>query len=198
MKKIVLTGAPHSGKTSLLQYLRADGHKVCEEAAALVLETLGELVHSDHIRIWRDKYLDSFQHLIIQTQLDNEKQYAPKDGEIVFFDRGALDAYAFSRFFGKNVHPDIEDMVRQCKYNHVFVLELVTPYSNRHDTGRTESEEDSRILHNLFIETYKEHGYNPILVPLMSYQERARFIYDHLSREPNGNNEEITIERGVV
>jgi len=201
MKKIVLTGAPHSGKTTVISYLKAQRHsKTCDEAAVIVLDSLNGMMGPDGTRVWRDKYLPSFQYLITKTQLANEARFGPgkwyptKEDELVFFDRGALDSYAFCKLFGQSVHPDVEAMLKTCKYDHVFVLDLITPFNERKDTGRTESEADARKIQQYLIETYKDHGYDPILVPVMPYEKRADFILDKLKDQPGVNIPAKTID----
>lgn len=43
--KIVLTGAPHSGKTTVIEALLESGHLVVPETAITVIETLNDLVN---------------------------------------------------------------------------------------------------------------------------------------------------------
>lgn len=173
MRKIVLTGAPYSGKTTVIDALRERGYPVISEAAIMVINAIHGLIPEGAVR-WREKYLESFQYLISQKQYELEN--IPQNGEVLFLDRGAFDGYAFAMHFEKEFSEACKKLASKSKYDEVFLFDLVTPFDPRSDTGRIETEEDCRKLQVLLELAYYRNGYTPIDVPLMSVEDRVKFI----------------------
>lgn len=96
MLKIVLTGGPCAGKTSVLEYitdkLGAVGYKI-----DIVPETATEVFEAGY-KPGKNITQEEFQRLILVKQLEKEEIYNKlnDDKRIVFFDRGILDACAYA------------------------------------------------------------------------------------------------------
>ena len=173
MRKIVLTGAPYSGKTTIIHALRERGYAIIPEAAIMVIDVIHGLIPEGAVQ-WREKYLESFQYLIAQKQYELET--TPQNGEVLFLDRGAFDGYAFAMHFEKDWSHSCKELASKSKYDEVFLFDLVTPFDPRPDTGRIETEEDCYELQVLLELAYYRNGYTPIDVPLMSVEDRVDFI----------------------
>jgi predicted ATPase len=98
---------------------------------------------------------------------------------IVFTDRGLGDTLAYCRVRKLKVSKEMLDYTKKFKYAGVFVLDFLDNYVR--DTLRQESKEEQEKIHEMIIETYKELGYKPIIVPFMSVEERVRFILSKIN-----------------
>lgn len=171
-KWIAITGAPSSGKTSVLNVLAAKGYRICHEAARELIEermktgmTLSE-VRSDK---------GSLQHDILKIKVDWSRSFDPD--EIVFFDRGIPDSISYFRASG--LDPDeVMPFALEFRYAHVFLFERLPVV---HDGIRTESEADVSEMEKTLIADYVHLGYAPIRVPVMPVAARAEFLLKYLS-----------------
>lgn len=179
LKKIILSGSPHSGKTTTLSALGEKGFHVVPESAITVIETLNDLVGLEACMKWRTDHVMACQDLMAHKQLSREATL-PETG-LVFIDSTPLDCYAFALAFDSEPSPWLREVCRNSRYEKVFQLDLVTPFNPRSETGRLE--QDLEIINkvkNCMTYAYSSHGMQPIRVPLMSVEERVAFILKHL------------------
>lgn len=155
-KKIVLTGGPSSGKSTLINSLEESGHTVLHETARKVLEERAESPQSQEE--WTIR-----QRLMYELQLDQEAS-CPKT-EYAFLDRGAPDTIAYSKHYLGFIP---YEPAKQ-EYHKIFELERL-PFKS--DGLRIESgDEEAQMIHDKILQTYKEMGYQTIFVP--AYQEKT-------------------------
>lgn len=168
----VITGAPCSGKTTVLNSLKEMGYEVIGEVARTYIDKL--IAEGLTIRDIR-KDETRFQNNVLDQKYKLE-EYIDKD-KLVFFDRGIPDSYAYFKFLG------IEDEKLLKKslvnnYKKVFILE---PCPYKKDYARTESEEDQIKLHELIQEAYKISGAEIINVPIFeTKKDRVDFVLNNL------------------
>jgi predicted ATPase len=166
--KVVLTGGPHAGKTTLLRELAARGQRVVPEAAIEVIAELVRTLGSDAARAWRSEHSDEFQARIAERQVAIEREFEPRNGELCFFDRGVLDGLAYCRLHGRQPPPTLEAAVRGARYDLAVLCELVLPFTSRTETGRTSDERRAREIELLVRDVYREHGFEVLALPLIS------------------------------
>lgn len=201
MKKIVLTGAPHSGKTTLINALLEEGHLVVPETAITVIESLNDLLGPKGALKWRRDHFKGFQELISERQYYMESEAIRRLQErqdtwesiceawnepdltvqrnFIFLDRGAHDGIAFARHYAKEFPEKASEYIDDARYDQVFLLDLVLPFDDRVETGRLETEEDCHALQQHLDDVYSEIGLEPTLVPVMPVDERMQFVLDH-------------------
>jgi len=167
-----VTGAPCSGKTTLLNKLAEKGyHIVPEEAREYIDESLKKGTSVKELR----KDETAFQSEILRRKYEVEKTLAK--GEVLFFDRGIQDSYAYFKFLEIN-EPKLLKKSLGGKYAKVFILDYC-PYKK--DYARTEKEEDQPVLDALLEEGYKKAGMEIIRVPILpTKDERVDFVLAHL------------------
>src|SRR3989338_7784035 len=101
MKKVVLTGGPHAGKTTVLKALQEtfkDRVTLIPEAATILLEgwfaNLGETVNQN------DTWARVFQGAIVALQNHMEKHYEHlaegAGSQLLICDRGIMDGVAYT------------------------------------------------------------------------------------------------------
>jgi len=89
MEKIILTGAPGSGKSSILKELEyVYGERIIPEAAEDVIKYLQARGDPEP---WKNS---DFQDKILRLQIQRERQVENLEGR-VFIDRGILDGLAY-------------------------------------------------------------------------------------------------------
>ncbi|MBD3231413.1 AAA family ATPase [Candidatus Dependentiae bacterium] len=173
----VFTGAPKTGKTSVLNRLEQDGYTIFPEAAT-------EIIENDLKKGFENpnKNPAIFQKKIVEKQIEDQYKIANIDEqEIVFLDRSIIDGLAYSKF---NKHEPPKELVNNIKrdfFNFVFIFEPLNEYCT--DEVRLEKKEELEELFFKLIEAYGEYGYSVIRVPKLTIEDRKTFILDFIKKQ---------------
>ena len=68
--KIVITGGPYSGKTTLIEELEDRGCNVLHEAAIELIKELNDKFGVAGQKAWREKHFSEFQEMIAKAVTD--------------------------------------------------------------------------------------------------------------------------------
>ncbi len=168
-KKIVLTGGPGVGKTTLLHAFQKQGFTIVPETATeLINEAIAKGIPNP---AYNPEFIAGFQENIWHRQV--AKEAALPDGTLAFLDRSLLDGIAYSKFYSSTPHPDLCVDAAHAGYPLVFILDFLDIYEV--NEGRQEGVADAQRLHGLIFATYQEYGYvldeNLIRVPAFLYDD---------------------------
>jgi predicted ATPase len=167
----VVTGAPSSGKTTTLEYLKKKGYKVYFEWARIYIDQ--EIRRGKTLEeIRKDEFL--FQKKILKLKINFEKKLVPSD--LIFIERGIPDSTAYMGLAGGS-DPSLKSALKNCSYRKVFLMEIL---KFKKDYARTESEEQAFLLDELIEKSYIDLGIETLRVPMMTVAKRAKFILDNL------------------
>ena len=167
----VITGAPCSGKTAVIRELEQLGYPVVHEVArAYIDERLktGETI--DQIK----SDILSFERHILYKKIEIE-QSLQKDA-LIFLDRAVPDSIGYYILEGLDPDDPIQKS-RLLRYKKIFFFERI-PFEK--DPVRSEDDEIASRLDGLLKESYRALGYDMIIVPHMTVNERVRFILKHV------------------
>ena len=175
---IAITGAPHSGKSTLVRELDRLGYSTCPETALAVIEELDRaLGREGQVRFRTERFLE-FQRLVLDRQVEQEQSIGPDVGP-VFLDRGRLDVVAFARWRGLRLPSDLEEAAAAASYQRVFLLDIVLPYDPAL-TGRTTTLEGAEAIQECLLEVYSEAGYDVTRVRLARVELRLAALLGEL------------------
>lgn len=175
----IITGAPGTGKTTLIDLLR-NHYPTQPEPARMVIQ---EQKAMDGDGIW-EKNTHKFVNLLLTQSISLFQ--SSKESQITFFDRGIPDCMAYASY------ADMElDQFRQAaldyRYNpKVFFL---PPWENiyHNDEDRQMNFQEAIQFSRLLSRFYLEAGYDIVEVPKVSLSERLSFIIRNLpERDLNG------------
>lgn len=170
----VITGGPSSGKSTVLSYFEKMGYRVIPEAARILIdEEISKGKSIEEIR----KDEAEFQRKVLQIKIRIEKNL-PRD-QIILFDRAIPDSVAYYIVCGLDPK-EVIDICKSSQYRKVFFMEQL---SFTQDYARTEGTQAIERLNQLLKHSYEQLGYEVISVPVMSVEERVRFIQAHLESE---------------
>jgi predicted ATPase len=163
----VITGAPSSGKTSVIDELGRRGYHTEPEAARAVIEawvksghTLEELRHKN---AW-------LQNEIMTQKLAREREHDPQ--ALIFMDRGIPDSLTYFRL-GKMDQQPVREAAREFHYKHILIFDRL-PFVE--DGVRIESDDMARQMDLAFEEDYRSIGYEPVRIPVMPIPERTDYL----------------------
>lgn len=171
---IVVTGAPSTGKTSVLKEIERRGHAVRHELARQIIEkklsrgiTLDELINKHAIEL---------QNEIVDAEIfDQQKRPSFK---AIFLDRGMGDRIAMDRSLGINPARTIE-AAKEFLCAAIFIMDPLPSYEE--DGVRMQTAEEAKALDQIIEAVYKDLGYSVTRVPVMPISQRADYILSKLA-----------------
>ena len=167
----VVTGAPSSGKTTLVEALEKMGYRVVHEVARAYIEM--QMAQGKALmEIRADK--KSFETWILHTKLSIEEGL-PRE-EFIIFDRAIPDSIAYFEEAGIDPGEAIRKSPRN-RYRGVFLLDRL-PYQDDH--ARIENYEIAERLERGLEKSYKMLGYDVVRVGVMPVADRVEFVVDHI------------------
>lgn len=171
IKKIVITGGPSTGKTSLIKKIGEEGFPCFEEISReITLEARKEGIPQLFIT---DPLL--FSERILQGRIKQFNIADTLDRPIIFFDRGIPDVLAYMDCVGQTYGQHFKDACISHKYDHIFLL---PPWKEIHasDNERYESYEEARRIHIFLERTYTHFGYKITHLPKDTVEGRTTFV----------------------
>lgn len=174
-KKILITGGPGFGKSTILNALELLGFKVEHEISRQIIKE--QLNSGGDILPWKN--LETFSRIVIEKRI---KQFceSPPD-EFVFFDRGIPDVIAYMNVDNLDIPAKYVSSLKDYSYfNEVFVT---PPWKEifLNDNERLESFDDALKIHKQICETYNQLGYTLVNIPSVSVNDRVEFILNYLN-----------------
>ena len=167
----VLTGGPCAGKTTTIHEIARRGYPVLAEPARLIIDeklAAGETIHQI---VTDPHWLPS----VVERAYAMEKEVPLEDA--YFFDRAIPDSLAYYDLHKLAVDDFLKQAMSEIRYRKVFLLDLVD-FTN--DSGRPETPEEAQTLHQLIRDAYESVAYKPIIVPVMTVEDRVDFILSHI------------------
>ena len=173
MTRIVLTGGPGAGKTSLIKALNQMGYTTFNEAARRVIQKQIEL-NTNKVP-WDN--VEGFSKLVLIEQIQDFKS---GNESFVFYDRGIPDIVGYLNHGRKKTFKELKNSCSLNRYNYVFIL---PPWKAIYtsDNERRENFEEAKLIYNEIKQAYLSFGYKPILVPFDSIDNRINFILNKLN-----------------
>ena len=177
-KRIVITGAPGTGKTSIILKLEAS-HFFCFHEVIRAMTQEAKLTNgSDSIvsnPIVSVSHPYQFNTTILNARIKQFVDADDKEDKVLFYDRGIPDVLAYMDYFGQSYEDHFINESKKYVYDHIFIL---PPWKEIYvtDEERFESFEQAQDIHHHLVNTYTKLGYNCIEVPFGTVEERNNFI----------------------
>jgi len=175
-QRVIITGGPGTGKSSIINELEAKGYPCHTEVSRAVIKE--EMQKGTGLLPWRD--LSGFSDKVFRGQTD--QYHDAEEGKINFYDRGMIDVIAYLR---KDDHPSdaLVELIEHYPYHKTVFL--TPPWHEIYSTDeeRKEKVEDMEAIHQSLINTYQSFGYRVLEVPKTELSERVAFVLQHLEQE---------------
>ncbi|WP_037314126.1 AAA family ATPase [Salegentibacter sp. Hel_I_6] len=174
-QKIVITGGPGTGKSSIIRQLEKNGHECLHEISRQVtLEAQKQGID----QLFLEKPL-LFSEKLLEGRKVQHREADMISASTIFIDRGIPDVLAYMDYFNTEYSTYFTDACNEYSYDKVFFL---PPWEEiyQSDNERYESFNEARLISKHLFETYKSYGYTPIEVPKTTISERTNFILDQI------------------
>ena len=177
MPRFILTGAPGSGKTSILRQLELDGFSVVEEAAT-------DIIALEQAKGVAEPWLyPAFLNQIATLQCQRQLQTLCPPGEVQFHDRSVVCTAALAEYLGYDLSPLLSQELDRIQSDRVFDrrvfflrnLGFVEPTA-----ARRISFEESLRFEQVHEETYRRYGFDLIFIEPGSVENRIAAIHRFL------------------
>ncbi len=175
-RKIVITGGPSTGKSTVIKDLKDRGFICFDEVSRDIikqakLEGVEQLFLTDPLL---------FSQKLIEGRVKQYHQADSLNEPIIFFDRGIPDVNAYLKYSKQNIPKDFEEITRAHPYDRlVFIMppwdEIFT-----NDAERYENFNQAQLIHNKLVNYYKELGYYLIFVPFGPVKKRVDYIIESI------------------
>lgn len=174
-KRIVITGGPGSGKTSLIQYLEQQGFTCIPEISREVIlkakaEGIDQLFLEDPIL---------FSEQLLKGRIQQFEATQTAQETYLFFDRGLPDVTAYMEYLGVSYPAFFSETCKKYTYDAVFLL---PPWEAIYiqDNERYESFAQAERIFDFLDQGYVNYGYQVAHVPTGTLEYRSAFILKKL------------------
>lgn len=175
-KKIVITGGPGTGKSTIINELIKRGYPCLEEISRQVTldaqkEGIDQLFLTNPL-LFSERLLKGRQQQFIDANTI--------ENPIVFFDRGVHDVLAYMDYIGDEYPQGFIDICNNSKYDYSFILK---PWEDIYtsDNERYENFDQALEIHDNLLKTYKSYNYQLLDVPFDTVKNRVDFILNTLN-----------------
>lgn len=176
-KKIVITGGPGTGKTSLINELTKRNFICLEEISRQVIldarkDGVEQLFLTEPLL---------FSERLLERRMTQFQEANNTKKPYVFIDRGVPDVLAYMDYANESYPSFFEKACQDCRYDQVYVL---APWQDifTSDTERYENFSQAVKIHEQLLNTYNKYQYNLIDIPFNTIENRVDYLLDTLKK----------------
>ena len=173
MSRIVLTGGPGTGKSSVIDLLSEKGFNIIPEPARTLIEFYQKNSPHLHPKLSKENRLlfqQAIEDITIQNFHNNKKG---------FFDRSILDEIGYRKRYEIEINKALDYAAKTYRYDKVFIFPFWKEIYKIDDV-RHETSEEAELIGKFLHITYVNYGYSPIIVPKMDVENRVDFILKNI------------------
>jgi len=174
--KVVVSGGPCAGKTSLVNLLGAKGFSTTPETARQLIADQQKT--PDPIIPWTKP--QEFQDLLGKINIEKEKSL-PEDG-VLIMDRCAVDIIGFCNFLKTEKPENWKEFFDNQKYDLIIIPEMLHKY--KEDPQREYKKQESHDIHQAIKDLYTELGYSFLELPIAPIKKRAELVLEAIKKLP--------------
>ena len=168
IKRIIITGGPCSGKTSIIDSLKDKGYKCFTEISREIIQKMNIKTSYKNI---------DFEETVFKKR---KRDFLNAKIGVNFYDRSMLDNLAYLKINNHEIPTKFKIDCENYRYHpKVFIT---TPWQDIYtfDDERLESFKESIRIFEALKQVYKEANYKLIELPQSSVKERISFIINEI------------------
>ena len=173
-QKYIITGAPGTGKTAIINALMQKDYSCAEEISREIIAE--QIMIGGDILPWKNQI--AFENHI--ASLRKEQYLNSSENENYFFDRSSIDCIAYLKANKLEITTQITQIIKQCVFNKKVFITPIWEEIYVNDGERMEDIKAAINIESSIIETYKSLGYTLVKVPKLSVSQRVNFILSNI------------------
>ena len=174
IKNIVITGAPGTGKTSIINELKKKKYNCYDEVSRKIISD--QIDSNGDILPWKN--LLKFSEKVFKIR---KSQLLESNNQLYFFDRGIIDVYAYMEVEKLKIPKEYYNDCLKYRYNKNVFYTPIWEKIYQKDKQRKESINQAKLIESHIINSYKNFGYKLIKIPKTNINERVNFILSNIS-----------------
>jgi predicted ATPase len=178
VRKIPISGGPHTGKTTLFNALReefSEAHFLSEPAGIVMDREMKKEQHSrGYAGVFPWNNYPAFARLVIDQSIELENSI-PAGADLVFQDRSLIDNVAYGRLLKyTDLLPELERHIEAARYTCVLFCAPVGRYTQTE--VRWETAEEALRTHEFLAVAHDGSGVPVLHLPSVPTEERLALI----------------------
>jgi len=174
----IITGGPGSGKTTLIEALRARGFACSVEAGRGIIQD--QVAIGGRALPWQDPLL--FAELMLSWEM-RSYHISELTAGLVFFDRGIPDVLGYLRLMNIPAPDHMQNAEKEFCYNRTVFIAPPWREIFHQDVERKQDFAEAQRTDNALASTYTALGYQLLELPRIGVKERCEFILGHIDEE---------------
>ena len=174
-RRIVVTGGPGAGKTSLIAALERRGLPHAPESGRAIIQA--QVATGGTALPWADRA--AYARLMLLRDRDAHAR-AEALGGPVFFDRGAPDIVGYLRLCGLPIPDDLAAAALALRYDPRVFIAPPWPEIFTNDAERRQDFAEAVRTHDAMAQVYSELGYTLVALPRTTVEDRADFVLERV------------------
>ena len=174
IQKYIISGAPGTGKTTIINALKKKDYYCAEEISRELITE--QISIGGNILPWKDQI--AFENKIAQKRY---KQYLDSpENCICFFDRSSVDCIAYLNNNKLESTSQINQIIKNCIFNKTVFYTPIWEEIYKNDSERQESFDQSIKIDKHLKDSYIKFGYTIIEIPKTTLDKRVNFILSQI------------------
>tara|TARA_B100000900_G_scaffold413282_1_gene436953 strand:- start:3764 stop:4270 length:507 start_codon:yes stop_codon:yes gene_type:complete len=167
IQRFVITGGPATGKSSIIECFQQLGYPCFEEISREIIQEL-------NIQTSAKKF--DFESVVFQ---ERKIQYLAAT-KLHFYDRSMLDGLAYMKLQDIPIPKHMLTDLKIHRYESKVFIAPAWEEIYHQDSERLESFEEAIAIEKSLREIYQFFGYDLVEIPLITIEERVRFILSNI------------------
>ncbi|HEJ1088366.1 TPA: AAA family ATPase [Serratia marcescens] len=174
LRRIVLTGGPGSGKSTLIEVLHRRGYPHSQEAGRAIIQE--QVSIGGNALPWGDR--QAFAERMLDWELRSWREAT--GATCWFFDRGLPDIAGYLTLCGLPIPARLTAAIGAFRYADTVFIAPPWRAIYAQDSERKQSFAEAEQTYRAMLAAYRQHGYQLQELPRASPDERADFLLDAL------------------
>jgi predicted ATPase len=170
----IITGGPGAGKTKLLDNLELLGYNYIRDTARQIIKeriSKGLSPRPDPMDFAQEMFDRDWANYITNAE----------QSSLLFFDRSFMDSACLLYDFHLAGYEKIRDTHLKNRYNNRVFIAPPWREIYRTDSERDQTFQESVAVYERIDKWYREHGYEVVILPKDSVENRTKFIVDQIT-----------------
>lgn len=177
VNRVIITGGPSTGKTSLINELESTGYSCIHETSREIIQE--SLANNTDVLPWKN--LMAFSDRVIEQRKEHYHSVKSKNSnKYTFFDRGIPDVFAYMEYDEIEIPSKYIKLGESLRYHSKIYLTPAWKSIFENDEERVEDFRKAEQLEHYIHNTYSRLGYEVVLVPKGTIEFRINFILNNL------------------